>query len=69
MRMWKSDGQELPPPGPSERRQDFYNQQPTLFALERKDDAIVNLAILWNLDGGYDQHNGKQWCVGVGVAS
>lgn len=56
IRMWKSSDNELPPPGQSEPRQCFCNQQYTLPFVDdgQQPDSVVNIAILWNLNRSYD---------------
>ncbi|MGH9376871.1 MAG: hypothetical protein ACRD1J_12025 [Terriglobia bacterium] len=51
IKMWKSDNSELPVPGRSEPKQEFY-QQPILFPDEESNPLpLLHLAVLWNLNG------------------
>jgi hypothetical protein len=55
IRMWKARDDQLPPPGPSETRQSFYNQQ---YRLNFNGDSVEleprHLAFLWNLDSRFN---------------
>lgn len=52
IRIWKAQDHQLPPPGPSETRQSFYNQQ---YRLDFNGDSVeLDLAFLWNLDSRYN---------------
>jgi len=48
IKMWKSEGSDLPVPGDSEPKQEFY-QQP-LFPNGAEDPIPLRLAVLWNVD-------------------
>src|SRR5437016_258123 len=48
IKMWKSEGSELPVPGSSEPKQEFY-QQP-LFPNGTDQPNPLRLAVLWNID-------------------
>jgi hypothetical protein len=48
IKMWKADGSELPVPGTSEPKQEFY-QQP-LFPPDADHASPLRLAVLWNVD-------------------
>src|SRR6266481_3571866 len=47
IKMWKSEGSDLPVPGDSEPKQEFY-QQP-LFPNGAEDPIPLRLAVLWNV--------------------
>ena len=48
IKMWKSEGAELPAPGPSEPKQEFYQQ----WLFPNNEDGLLplRLAVLWNID-------------------
>jgi len=48
IKMWKSEGSELPVPGASEPKREFYQQ--SLFNNEGGDGLPLRLAVLWNVD-------------------
>jgi hypothetical protein len=48
IKMWKSEGSDLPVPGDSEPKQEFY-QQP-LFPKGTEQPNPLRLAVLWNID-------------------
>ena len=55
-RVWKSKNGELPPPGPSQAKRDFYNQrsaQPRLFVLDGEVSVELNLGALWSVGSSH----------------
>jgi hypothetical protein len=77
IKMWKSEGSDLPVPGDSEPKQEFY-QQP-LFPNGTEDPNPLRLAVLWNIDWqknlvavwlvcpkfGDEKYAEAHWCVKI----
>jgi hypothetical protein len=59
IKMWKSEGSDLPVPGASEPKQEFY-QQP-LFPNGTEQPNPLRLAVLWNID--WQKHLAAVWLV------
>jgi hypothetical protein len=57
LRILKADNGELPIPGPSKKRQAFWNQQQlNLYDAEQQGDTVpsVNLIVMWDADSNYN---------------